>query len=102
MTTKILDLNNIERKLFWILISFIALCVSLYVFSVFSFTMSGAQITREENTARELTASGGELEAEYLALQNSITLSYAQSLGLEEVKVKFANVPIAPKLSMAR
>ena len=102
MTTKILDLNNIERKLFWILISFIALCICVYVWAVFSFTMSGAQIEKDANTMKTLTENQGELESEYLALQNSITLSYAQSLGLQEVKVKYADIQTAPKLSMAR
>ncbi|MDD5152378.1 MAG: hypothetical protein PHS95_00025 [Candidatus Pacebacteria bacterium] len=64
--------------------------------------MSGAKIESTANTIRELTTKSTVLESEYLALQNSITLSYAKSLGLEEVKVKFANTETAPKLSMAR
>lgn len=101
MTTKVLDLDNIERKLFWALASFCTFALSFYLYSVLSLTMSVVERDRTASAVRELAAHSGEIEAEYLGLQNSVTLAYAEGLGLKEVSVKFAGNTGA-KLSMAR
>ncbi len=101
MTTKVLDLDNIERKLFWALASFFALALSFYLYSVLSLTMSAVERDRTASVVRELAAQTGVLEAEYLGLQNSVTLAYAEGLGLKEVSVKFAG-NTNTKLSLAR
>jgi hypothetical protein len=101
MTTKVLDLDNIERKLFWALASFFALALSFYLYSALSLTMSVVERDRTASAVRELAAHTGALEAEYLGRQNSVTLAYAEWLGLKEVSVKFAG-NTGTKLSLAR
>ncbi|MHB1118380.1 MAG: hypothetical protein ACYCZ7_02575 [Minisyncoccota bacterium] len=102
MTTHILDFSNIERKLFWAFASSFAFALSFYLYSVLSLTMSVVERDRAASAARELVAQTGNLEAEYLMLQNSITLAYAEELGLKEVAVKFASGNTSTKLSIAR
>ncbi|OHA83878.1 MAG: hypothetical protein A2937_00925 [Candidatus Yonathbacteria bacterium RIFCSPLOWO2_01_FULL_47_33b] len=101
MTTKVLDFSNIDRKLFWAFAGFLALALSFYLYSVLSLTMSVVERDRTASAVRELAAHTGALEAEYLGLQNTVTLAYAQGLGLEEVSVKFAGNTNA-KISLAR
>ena len=101
MTTKVLDFNNIDRKLFWTLAGFLTLALSFYLYSAFSLTMSGVERDRTASAIRELSAQTGSLEAEYLGLQNSVTLAYAEGLGLKEVAVKFTNNG-GTKLSLVR
>ncbi|HAT68518.1 MAG: hypothetical protein A2481_04265 [Candidatus Yonathbacteria bacterium RIFOXYC2_FULL_47_9] len=101
MTTKVLDLNNIERKLFWAFASFFAIAISFYLYSVLSLTLNVVERDRTASAVRELAAQTGALEAEYLGLQNSVTLAYAEGLGLKEVAVKFAG-NTGTKISLAR
>lgn len=101
MTTKVLDLDNIERKLFWAFAGFLTIALSFYLYSVLSLTMSVVERDRTASAVRELAAHTGDIEAEYLGLQNSVTLAYAETLGLKEVSVKFAGNTGA-KLSLAR
>lgn len=103
MTTKVLDLNNIERKLFWALSSLLFGFVVLYLYSVLSLTVAGVERDQMTRAARVLASEVGDLEAEYMGLQNSITLARAEELGFQEVAPKFAgNADRGVKLSMAR
>lgn len=101
MTTKVLDLDNIERKLFWALASFFVLAISFYLYSALSLTMSAIDRDRTASAVRELAAHTGSLESEYLGLQNSVTLAFAEKLGLKEVSVKFTG-NTGTKISLAR
>lgn len=101
MTTKVLDFSNIDRKLFWAFAGFLALALSFYLYSVLSLTMSVVERDRTAGAVRELATQTGTLEAEYLGLQNTVTLAYAKGLGLKEVSVKFAG-NTSTKLSMVR
>lgn len=101
MTTQILDLSNIERKLFWILVSFISLALGLYLYSALSLTVSGIDRDHFARSAHDLATKAGDLEADYLAQSNAVTLAHAEELGFHEVNAKFAGVtPV--KLSFAR
>ncbi len=101
MTTKTLDLNNIERKLFWILSALLGVCIIVYVYSVLSLTMNVVERDRMSRTAHEIAIKVGALEQEYLAFQKVVTLAYAQELGFKEVTVKFTERS-STKLSFAR
>ncbi len=101
MTTKTLDLNNIERKLFWTLSALLGVCIVVYIFSVLSLTMSVVERDRMSRTTNEIATKVGDLEHEYLSIQNGITLAYAEGLGFNEVNAKFTNEGSA-KLSIAR
>lgn len=89
MTTKIL-VNNLERKLFWILAGFLGITLSLYVYFVVSLTLSGVARDRAISLSREKTIQANALEQEYIQLQNSVTLARAEELGFKEVTVRFA------------
>lgn len=101
MTTKVLDFNNIERKLFWILAGALAVCLAFYLYSVLSLTVNVVERDRALGMARTLATEAGDLESEYLTRQNAITLAAAHDLGFKEVSAKFTG-DTAPKLSLAR
>lgn len=104
MTTQTLDFNNIERKIFWILASSLCLAMAFYLYSVASLTIAVVDRDQMKNAAHELAVKSSAIEEEYLTRASSITLAYAQSLGFQEVAVKFAGGAGAadPKLSLAR
>ncbi len=102
MTTQTLDLNNIERKIFWALASLLGLVSLFYLYSVASLTLAVVDRNNMNHVAHELANTAGELESEYLAQANSMTLAYAQTLGFVEVKAKFTGGDTSTKLSMAR
>lgn len=101
MTTKTLDLYNIEQKIFWVLSSLIGVVVMLYLYSVISLTLAVVDRNSMNNATHQLANQASELESEYLKQTNSVTLAYAQTLGFHEANAKFArNTEI--KLGMAR
>jgi len=102
MTTKTLDFYNIERKIFWMLLT--AICATL-VFGLYSFSsLTFAVLERKNinNMTQELAVSSGKLEAEYFSKIGGITMEYAKSIGFEEANTKFANEFSSVKLSIAR
>lgn len=101
MTTKTLDLNNIERKIFWALVSLLGLVAVFYLYSVLTLTVAVVDRNNMNRAAHELASTVGTLEAEYLAQANSVTLAYAKDLGFHEVSAKFTG-DTGARLSMAR
>lgn len=89
MTTKIL-VNNLERKLFWLLVGFLGLSLFLYFYFVISLTVAGVTRDRVVSLTREKTTQASMLEQEYMRLQNSVTLEHASDLGFKEVTAKFS------------
>lgn len=105
MITKTLDLNNIERKIFWVLASLVCVTIGFYLYSALALTVAGVDRDRLSRRTHALAIDAGDLEAEYLAQSNSVTLARAQELGFHEVNAKFAGVLSggnAEKLSLAR
>lgn len=109
MTTQTLDLNNIERKIFWTLASLLGMAMGFYLYSVASLTVAVVDRDHMNVAAHELASKVADIEQQYLAQGNSITLAYAQSLGFKEVSAKFADVSDSvatskpgPVLSIAR
>lgn len=109
MTTKILDLDNIERKLFWALTALLAVCVAMYLYSVLSLTVSVVERDRMSRTMHEVSTKAGDMDREYITLQNGVTLEYAHRLGFQDVAAKFTGatsaasaVGVSDKISMAR
>lgn len=101
MTTKTLELNNIERKIFWVLSTALAVVLSFYLYSALIITIAGVDRNNINRTARELVVRSGSLEAEYLTQTNGITVAYAKNLGFHEVSAKFTGVNTT-KVAMAR
>jgi hypothetical protein len=109
MTTQTLDLNNIERKIFWTLASFIVGTLGFYLYSVASLTVAVVDRDHMNVAAHELANKTAEIERQYLAQANSITLAYAESIGFHEVGAKFTGATLIAsnptngvKLSMSR
>lgn len=104
MITRTLDLNNIERKFFWVLAACIGVTIAFYLYSVLALTVAGVDRDRFSRAAHDLATKAGDLEVEYLSQSNVVTLSYAQELGFHEVNAKFAGLSAnsVEKLSMAR
>jgi len=101
MITQTLDLNNIERKIFWVLASALCAAVGFYMYSALVITVVGVDRENLFRAAHDLANKTGMLEAEYLAQSNAVTLSHAQELGFHEINAKFADVG-SIKFSMAR
>ena len=102
MTTKTLELNNIERKIFWVLSTALAVVLSFYLYSALVITLAGVDRSNINRQAHELATTAGTLEAEYLAQVNRVTLAYAQNLGFHEVNAKFAGNDAGAKVALAR
>lgn len=106
MTTKVLDLNNIERKLFWAFSGFFVGLIAFYLYSVLSLTIAGVERDQMTRGARALATQSGELEREYMSIQNGITLARAEEMGFREISAKFTNSSASDdmnaKLSLAR
>ena len=101
MTTKTLDLNNIERKIFWILTSMVAIISVFYLYSAASITIAVVDRNNMNRSALELSNKAGQLESEYFRLTNSVTLPFAQNLGFHEVSTRYAEENNS-KISMNR
>ena len=102
MTTKTLDLNNIERKFFWVLSTAIMVVMAFYLYSALVITLAGVDRSTMNRTAHELGVTSGALETEYLSLANGVTLAYAKGLGFHEVNAKFTGGDTGAKVAMAR
>ncbi|MBI5799092.1 MAG: hypothetical protein HZB10_04140 [Candidatus Yonathbacteria bacterium] len=101
MTTKTLELNNIERKVFWVLVTLLGVVAAFYLYSVASLTLAVVDRDNINRATHEFMNTAVVLEAEYIAQANSFTLAYAHGLGFNEVNAKFARGSSA-KLSVAR
>lgn len=101
MTTNIF-INNIERKLFWILAGFLGVAAAFYLFSILSLTMSVVAHDRLTVYIREVSAEVSLKEGEYVLLQNGITRVRAQELGFKEADVKFAGEETMGRISLNR
>lgn len=103
MTTKIF-VNNLDRKLFFLLAGFLSVAIAVYLSAMISLTVSAVSRDRLLALARAEHAAVSAEEREYVRLQNDITLARARELGFAEVSVKFipreARIP-ADKLSFA-
>lgn len=100
MTTKIL-VNNLERKLFFLLAGFLGIAIFLYFYSVIALTLSAVARDRTLALVRERGVVASATEREYIQLQNGMTRERAQALGFNEVSVKFTQGN-TDKLSSAR
>ena len=89
MTTEVLRLHNIEQKLFLIIAGFLGAAVIFYFYAVFTMTVAVVDRDHALAMARTVASAHGDLEQEYMSLQNNMTLARAHELGLKEVTVKF-------------
>lgn len=100
MTTKFL-VNNLERKLFFLLAGFLGVAIFLYFYSVIVLTLSAVVRDRTLALVRERGVAVSAKEREYIQLQNGMTRERAEGLGFKEVSVRFTQGNI-DKISFAR
>ncbi len=87
MITKAIRSNNqeLQQKLFWIgSLIFVALVI-YYCFSINSIVFGIAERKDVESNMHTLKSDIAEMELGYVALQNTVTLASANSLGLSQV-----------------
>ena len=102
MTTEVLNLYNIERKAFWILASLLGVSILFYFYSIFTMTIAVVERDRTVAAMRTLASSAGDLEQEYMSLQNGVTLARAHELGFQEISAKFTGDVTSDKLVAIR
>ncbi len=99
MTEKILQLNT-EKNIFWTLVGILLLCAAFYMYSVTTTIHNTVALQNLENQASQMTYSISSEESQYIALRNTITLSYAYSLGFTDVSEKnFISLDSSKQLS---
>lgn len=90
--TRAIVANNLERRLFYVLITLLLLSAISYMYFVAQTTFN---IIERKNAQHEISILGshiGELELEYLSLNNQIDLDFAYKLGFQEPrKIHFAS-----------
>lgn len=89
MTTEVLRLHNIGQKLFFVIASLLGAALLFYFYAVFTMTVAVVDRNHAIAMAHTVASTQGDLEQEYMSLQNNITLARAQELGLTEVAAKF-------------
>ena len=98
-TNRVNIINNqdLEKRLFIILASTVAFSIALYIYFIASITFNIVARKGLEANAHALSSTVADLEGQYLALSNGITLDKAQTLGFIEPKT----MSFAPKTSSA-
>ncbi len=89
-----------EKILFWLLAMVITAFFILYMFLVNGAIQNVVAREEIENNLATLNAEVSELEFEYIALKNSITIQYAYERGFEEAEnITFARRGAGSNLS---
>lgn len=82
---KILNIENLEKKLFWYFTLFVIIFSGLYLYSV---NRTIVNIVERQNIEKQIALINSELgnmEASYLGLKNKINFDYALSKGFVKV-----------------
>jgi len=91
MKTKVLQLNNTGRKVFWILSMGIGCAIGLYFYFVIAAAVHAAELEGMQRNIQLITTDISEMESKYIKLNDQINIENAQSFGFKEAKnVKFA------------
>jgi sensor domain CHASE-containing protein len=88
MITKILRQNHAElqQKLFWIGSGLLVILAVFYCFSINTIVFEIAERKDTEANMHSLKSDIAEMELQYVALQNTVTLASAAPLGLSQVE----------------
>lgn len=81
-------INNLEQKVFWVFSILILLSATMYMYFVSSSIVNVVLREETEMEIVKLHSMVGELESEYLRLENSITLKRAESMGFVKLSDK--------------
>lgn len=86
----IVDNNNLERRIFYILLSFCGALGLCYILILGNMTFSIVERKSLEAQARTLSNEVQGLELTYLEMSSKVDLALAESLGFKETKTNFA------------
>ena len=87
-----MNINQLEKKIFWFLAGVIGISSMLYVYLVNQTILNIVMRENVESEMVDLESKISELEFEYITLKNDINIDYAYSIGFVDVeKVKFAS-----------
>ena len=96
MITKALHFNTNEersKEIFWGAVALIGLCACMYIYCI---TATVRNIVENKNLVAQASDLSGQISAKefsYIALQNTITLQYAQSMGFSDAANKVFITP---------
>ena len=95
-TTKQLNINDIEKKIFWGVFALLFLLGTSYAFFVNKTILNIVERESLEEEVATLNSQISELEFDCIALKNNITIDYAHSVGFSNANnVKFASRKLA-------
>lgn len=80
--------NNLSQKIFWALSILIILFASMYMYFVSSSIVNVVLRKEIETEIVKIHSQVGELESQYLALENNITMDRALSMGFVKLSDK--------------
>lgn len=90
--SKQLNINCLERKVFWSLAVLLVFSSIMYAYLVNQTILNIVERENLEGDIITLNSNISELEFDYISLKNDINLDYAHSIGFVNVgKVKFAS-----------
>lgn len=82
------QINNVEQKLFWMLLATVAFLAVSYVYLINNTILNVVARKEAYETINNLDAEIAVLEGKYVAMTNSLTLEKAHSLGLVDVGMR--------------
>ena len=86
LQTNIINNNNLDRKVLFCLVSVFAVLVVSYVYFIGSIVFNILERKTVEADVRSLKSNVGQMELQYLSLNNSVDLAFAREKGYEEPK----------------
>lgn len=86
LNKQIAKTSKTEKRIFYILVSFLVIVSVFYVYFLGSTVQNTAKRSNIENEIKTMGSQISGLELEYLSTKNNLTLDYAYSIGFKDVK----------------
>ena len=98
----IVDNNNLEGRIFYILLLSMGALALIYIFLLGNMVFNIIERRTLETKARSLSNEVGDLELTYLSMSNKVDLALSASLGFKETKATFATRKSLGSIKIAR
>ena len=98
----IIDNNNLQRRVFNIMLWTLGMLAFFYVFLLGNMVFNIVERKTLETYALTLSNEVGNLELEYLSTSQKVDLNLAYSLGFEETKTKYTTRKAFGSISIAK
>ncbi|MEK7585414.1 MAG: hypothetical protein AAB455_02800 [Patescibacteria group bacterium] len=101
MTTKVLKIESLDQKVFWLALLGLALLLGSYVFLINDVIFNAAERQSLLHDREDLRLAIGQLESRHSDLAKTVTIELAYNLGFEEagLNASFALIP-TPTLAL--